>query len=211
MSSPPSTRNAGPGSRGAQSLMTTRHATDRRCYHSFPNVDADRSGQAAIELIVGLVAMLVLFAGLLQVSSLIKTHTDTMVQARTQAGEQAMLESPLLPVPRYIRDWVPGQDGQRHTPDDRWTPANADAFADTLVEQAVAEDMDWGLWQERDAKPNPVADMRSTVNQSAHFGLLRGHASSVTNLLPAIRHLVYNADTVEVSTEVWMTWTSGIY
>ena len=44
-----------------------------------------RDGQAIVEFIVGLVAVLVLFAGLLQVASLAKTHTDTMVEARRLA------------------------------------------------------------------------------------------------------------------------------
>lgn len=192
-------------------MNTIFSRTGARRQWRIPFRDGARGGQAAVELIVGLVAILVLFAGLLQVSSLVKAHTNTMVAARAEAGEQAMLAGPMLPLPRYVRDWETGDDGKRHTPDDTWTGGNAARFSDEVIARTVAADAEWRTWDDLDNKPNPVAGMRSTFNPSAHFGLVRGDAETRTDLVPAVRHLIYDAPHIELATEVWMTWTTGIY
>ena len=53
-------------------------------------VSKDRAGQAMIELIVGIVAILALFAGLLQLVEISAAHTDAMTEARSRVGLMAI-------------------------------------------------------------------------------------------------------------------------
>jgi len=165
-------------------------------------------GQAIVELMVGLVAVVVLVAGLLQVASLSSAHTETMVEARRQAGERAMLDSESVFTPDYIRDWHEGPDTRRYTRDDTFTTANAADFQSTIVDKAA----DAAGWTVIDTVPgNRLTRIHGSGMPQTQFGLVRGYDSKTVDLLPAIQSLVYAADSIEVETEVWMTWTKGIY
>jgi len=167
------------------------------------------SGQAMIELIVGLVAILALLAGLLQVASLTKTHTDTMVEARREAGELAMLDLELMMDPDYIRDWREGPDTKRYTRDDISTSADSVIFDDTIVEKASADSDGWEIL--REVPDNRLSRLHDNLDPVSCFGLVRGYDKKSVDLISAVQSLLYRADTIDVECEVWMTWTKGIY
>jgi len=176
--------------------------------------NSDRAGQAVVEFLVGLVAVLVLFAALLQMASLNKAHTDTMVEARRQAGELAMLQlGPGLEImsdPDYILNWQEGPDGKRHTRDDRFSSASPAAFNAVIVDLAAPNAEGWTII---DSVPdNRLTGLHNDPDPVAGFGLVRGHHSvSDVPLLPAVQSLLYRAESIDVESEVWLTWTKGIY
>lgn len=168
-----------------------------------------RHGQALIEVIVGLVVVLVLVAGLLQLASLTKTHTDVFVSAREEAGDAAMQEAPFSQFPSYIRDVTTGPDEKTYSSDDEFTIANSEIFNQSVVEMSASNSADWALLDS--VSDNPVSGLHDTQFPQNEFGLLYGEASETVPLIPAVRHLIYGADEIEVKSEVWMTWTRGIY
>ena len=189
--------------------MTPRqaHANPARRKHG-----PGRSGQAMVELLVGLVVLVVLFAGLLQVASLSKTHNETMVVARRKAGALAMLEPSggiFTLSPDYIRDWHEGSDQKRHTKDDVFTDADPVLFENTIVEKAAGTPYEWQILD--GAPTNGVVFLHGNINPESTFGLLKGHDSQNVLLLPGVRSLLYKADSIDVECDVWMTWTKGIY
>jgi len=168
-----------------------------------------KDGQALVEFIVVLVAVLALTAGLLQVASLSRVQTETMVDARREAGELAMLDVETLAVPEYIRDWEEGPDGARHTADDRFTTGDPGAFTRMIVDRAVAENDDWEII---DSLPDSdFQDMAGSGWPSAEFGLVRGYDARTVPLLPAVQSLLYRAAGIHIESEVWMTRTTGMY
>ncbi|NQT93610.1 MAG: hypothetical protein HQ559_12695 [Lentisphaerae bacterium] len=169
----------------------------------------NKKGQALIEFVVVLVAVLALTAGLLQVASLSRVQTETMVEARREAGELAMLDVDTLSAPEYIRDWEEGPDGARHTADDRFSPGDPAAFTRTVVDRAVAVNSDWEIIE---AMPDSdFQDLAGTAWPVAEFGLVRGYDSRTVPLLPAVQSLLYRATGINIESEVWMTRTTGMY
>ena len=174
---------------------------------------ADRSGQAMVEFIVGLVAVMALLAGLLQVASLGKAHTDSMVEARREAADLAMMDlgdgTVVLSDPDYIQEWNVGPDGRHHSRDDTWTEANAGEFNERIVDRAAADPEGWSILG--DVPNNPIGQLHGNWDAVAALGLVHGHDERPVPLLPAVRSLLYRADSVDVECDVWLTWTKGIY
>jgi len=167
------------------------------------------NGQAMIELIVGLVAVLVLFAGLLQVVSLTQARTETMVSARREAGTRAVAANANRMTPDYIRHIQVGPDRSRYSADDANTSANPAQLRNVIINRAASDPSGWTVidrvpnnaFSALHANPNPISD----------FGFLNGYDSRRVELIPTIRDLVYDADSITVESEVWMPWTRGMY
>ncbi|MFO7871807.1 MAG: hypothetical protein R6V03_10305 [Kiritimatiellia bacterium] len=173
----------------------------------------DCGGQAMVEMVAALIAILVLTAGLLQVIGLGKTHTDCMVQARSDAGRKAISsfagESLFYSDPDYIGGWEEGPDGKRHTRDDKPVRVAPAEFNSRIVERSVKNESEWKLIER--SPDDSLPGMRYSPNPSVHFGLVRGYSSEEVPLLPAVRHFLYRASSVEVESEVWMTKMGEIY
>jgi len=166
-------------------------------------------GQAIVEFIVGLVAVLVLFAGLLQVASLTKTHTDTMVSARRLAAEQAMMDVDAPTSPDYIAAWRIGADRKAYTRDDTFSPGDAGGFEDRIVDRAAQDLGGWGIVD--GITGNRVSDLHGSAAPGSLFGLVEGQDRRSVDLLPAVRDLIYAAPSIDVRCDVWMTRTKGLY
>jgi len=172
-------------------------------------LDAALSGQAMIEVMVGLVALIVLISGLLQVASLTRARTDAMATARDEAGGLAMLDSPVSDFPDYIYEIGVGDDERSYSYDDEVSHANAGLFESEIMDHTVSESGEWDVLEE---VPNTTFyDLHGNLTPAAAFGLVKGDASETVTLLPAVRSLLYRADEIDVECDVWMTWTRGIY
>ena len=175
-------------------------------------MDTRHAGQAMIELMAGLVVVLAVFAGLLQIASLTRTHTEANVEARREAGSLTMLDTldglPLT-MPDYMRDRFEGPDTRRHSRDDTFDNANPANF-DGLITQQTAPDQ--AGWDALNSVPgNAVSGLNGNPNPVAMFGLVRGQEEDQVELIPAVRSLLYHADSIDVEGKAWMTWTKGIY
>ena len=166
-------------------------------------------GQALVEFMVGLVAVLVLFAGLLQVASLSRIHTDTMAEARRLAAEQAMMDVDVPTSPDYIHDWRVGDDQEAYTRDDDFTTANPSDFDTRIVDRAGG---DTAGWDRINAAPGDrLPTLHGSSDPGSLFGLVEGTDSGTIALLPAVQHLIYAAPSIQVRCNVWMTRTKGLY
>jgi hypothetical protein len=175
---------------------------------------AGSGGQAMVEFLVGLVAVISLLAGLLQIVTLTRTHLDAMVAARAEAGGFAILDQNLLFDPDYIRDWDAGPDARRHTrDDDPDLSVRVGEFKGTIVNRAgrnpnVAP-RDWELIE---SLPDPrLGQMRDSDDPDTLFGLVKGHGGGRVALTNAVRHLLYRAEYIDVDADVWLTRTGGVY
>lgn len=174
-----------------------------------------RSGQAIVEVMVGMVVILVLISSILQIASMCRAHTDVMVEARADAAELCMFElepgMDLLSNADYIRDWHEGADERRLSRDDEHDTGDAAAFQMLVVDKTADDPSDWDIIN---ASPNNrITRLRSDPMVISSFGLVKGRAtdSAKLDMLPAFRHLVYKADSIEVEATTWMTLCKGIY
>jgi len=162
-----------------------------------------------IEIMVGLIALLVLIAGLLQVASLTKAQTDTMVEAREEAGRRSLSDTSLSAPPEYIQKIDAGADGRTYSYDDTKTRASGARFHDTITARTVSDQSQWDILEESENKS--FSELNNAGSPISTFGLLNGNASRTITLRPAVRSLIYRAEEIEIESDVWSTWTKGIY
>lgn len=169
----------------------------------------DCKGQALVELMVGLIVILVLVAGMLQVGSLTRASTEAMEAARRRVGERAFSEAYFSDLPTYIADIQPGPDGRRYTRDDEITTADASTFMATVVYRSASSAEGWRVLSE--IPGNPINRLRVSSSPVFEFGLIGTTERERVSILPAVRNLIYAADEIEVESRAWSTWTRGIY
>lgn len=165
-----------------------------------------RSGQALVEIIVALVGLLVVFTAVLTLARLGFARTNVMLHAREQAGQYAMAATPVSesPGPQFIQDWQEGPDDRRHSSDDQAQAADPTLAARILVDPAKPVDLETRL---------PDNEISALAGASLLQGFNLVHARATTNniqLMPAVRHLYYNTDSISIDGDVFMVWTSGI-
>ena len=162
-----------------------------------------------IEVIIGLVAVLALFAGLVQISSLAKAQNECLAEARRQAGASSLTGTMTSGTPDYIGHWNNGQDERPYTRDDRFDRASMAAFQAVITDKAVAAPADWPLL---DSMPhNYIARLRRSQWVTAEFGLVGVTERRTVPLLPAVQDLLYDKADITVECDVWTAWTKGIY
>lgn len=169
----------------------------------------NHSGQAIIELCVCLVAIVTVLVAMLQLATLTMMQTDTMTEARAKAADMAMSDTLISESPYYMETWDVAADGKRYTRDDDAVNAASGPFYGNFIEKSVSDATEWNVFSD---SPNIISTMHNSPAQpSTYFGLVKGDASQTTNLLSAFKNLIYSADSITVESEVWMTWTKGIY
>ncbi|MEI7436247.1 MAG: hypothetical protein WCL16_05525 [bacterium] len=167
--------------------------------HRHSDLGSPTSGQAILELVVGLVAMLVIIAGLLQIGGLNRLHTRAMIQARSEAAEH-MLSGATSTDAHYILDCTPGNDLRRYTRDDGFAPASSVNLQNHLLDYAQLELL-------QNARPNnPIVNLAANPD----FGLVHGQMTYTTNLFPIVRDLIYNANFIDVHADAFMTEIEGL-
>lgn len=162
-----------------------------------------------IEMIVGLIALVVLFAGLLQIASLALAQSRTLSHARRSAAIRAMSSPTLVATPDFISEIRPGADESMYSVDDERVATTPIPFRDTVVAPSAASSADWTIVDR--ARGNAVSAMHSAAIPTAEFGMVKGRASETVPVIDAIQHMVYDDTEIDIESEVWMPWLRGIY
>lgn len=157
---------------------------------------------------VALVVIVVLFAALLQIGSLSKVHLATMNDARGMAGMSAVSDTyqTITPSSSLIADWTEGDDDTRYSRDDSSIPGGTSALRQQILPVARPTELEARV-------PGNRFSMLSSVDPLAdQFEFVRGHAESRSViLLPVVRHLLYNADSVRLEADSVAVWQKGLY
>ena len=163
-----------------------------------------RSGQAIVEFVVGLIAIVVLFMGMLQLQRLAREHTRTLSQARAQAGQDALAGAYIArgAAPKFIRDWQAGRDQARYSQDDVAQLDNPGAMSVGIVQHARPDDL--AVY----APNNAVSAAAAAGGVLADFFFVHGrdHSPEIP-LYPIIRSIVYGTDAIQMQANAWLTWT----
>jgi hypothetical protein len=162
-----------------------------------------------VEFLIALVAVLVLAAGLLQLTALMLAQSRTMTKARKDAGIAAV--QPLVPLSsaKFIRDWEEGFDTVSYSADDRVVLSSAASQFENLFVEKASTAPGWayvGL-----SPSDRITPMRTILAPSSFFGLVDGHSEETVPLLPAVQSLLYRKSGIRVESKVWMTSCGGIY
>lgn len=170
---------------------------------------AQRNGQAMVEFIVALVSIVVLAAGLLQLTSLMLAQSRTMVEARGDAGEAAVQPAAALSDPEFIKDWENGYDMVPYTVDDEVIESAAESSFRNLFVERAAPSTGWDFVEQ--SPSDRISTMRTLLSPATQFGLVDGSAAETVALMPAVRSLLYDAESITLRSKVYMTFCGGLY
>jgi hypothetical protein len=166
-----------------------------------------KAGQAMIEMVVAMVAILLLIVGLLQLGLLSHAHTQSMLEARERADASALNPDyqHMFSNPPYLQDWNPGPDGARYSVDDQPVSGPAQDIPAYVSTHALPTPL--AAW----AGPNPVGDVHASAHVTDAMLFVEGESQSdPVPMYPLIRNLVVQNESIRMSHRVWMPWTRGL-
>ena len=163
-----------------------------------------KSGQALVEFVVSIVAVIVLVAGLVQIGLLTKVHTDVMQEAREKAGELVLSPMPMGMAPDYIGKWEDGPDGVNYSSDDEAAGGNLAGFQGMTIAGAQPRRLYDQVGDNEFYRL--IGDPLLVMN-----GFVKGSSTRTVELLPAMRSLLYGTDSTDVKCDVWMVNGGGLY
>ncbi len=167
-----------------------------------------KSGQAVIEFCIGIVAMLAVIGGIFQLGRMGRGRMDARVDATRIATARSMLGEDItgLYIPNYVREMYEGSDGRSYSVDDLAIGGNTEDVYDRVVRP-----MNPGAVRQY-APGSPIADMEDSMEMMMGMGLVAGTGMDLNiPVLPVVRRLFFNRNTVDIQVQVWMTRTGDIY
>lgn len=166
-----------------------------------------KSGQSIIEFCIGLVGILTVIAGVFQLGVLGMGRTEARVEAVRRASERSMMpERAGIYLPWFVLQMDAGPDGSTYSADDRRVLGGAGEAYDRLVGPMVPHQM------RRYSPRSEVAQMRDENDMLIAMGLVPGTGRRLgLPVLPVVRRLFFNRQTVDVEVRVWSTRTGDIH
>ncbi len=164
-----------------------------------------------IEFLFGMVGIAVLISMLVQIGIISYEHTTMVIDTRNEVADR--LASGGFPSydADYLSGWDAGADYRNYTQDDERNSGNAYGFLDGL--EAA---MDLSELQSRVESPFPNDQFLNLNNSTAGgvseaFGIFRetGRTDEI-EILPGIRRLVADIETLVIRHEIYMPWTGNI-
>jgi hypothetical protein len=166
-----------------------------------------RRGQALIEMTVALVAILAILAALLQIGLLSRVHLDTIGEARGNAAQYAISDTyqSMQPSADMIQSWSEGDDGRRYSRDDAVALGSGQFLRQSVIPVSRPAEL------QRLVPGNRFFSLQNNDPVAEEFEFVRGTAESrPVPLLPVVRHLLYNAETIRLEAQAVTVWTKGI-
>ncbi len=172
---------------------------------------AGSEGQAMVEFVVALVALLSVFAGIFAAAGILSADTDTMTEATSDAVSASMssgIASSFTPV----SDWTDGPDGLTGTKDDCMETGSFSGIRGEVAGH-TAPSGDWSAFDGVDGAGVGYSDLRDFHDgaSSSVFGFVRGTSSDTVDMLPAARAFLGLPESVHVENEAWMPVCGGLY
>ncbi len=165
-----------------------------------------RSGQAVVELVVAMLAILVIVGGLLQLVLLAHADTETMAEATAQASDAAASKGSFADTFSAIRDWEAGRDNLLLTPDDREVGGSL-AHPRNDIASRTAPAGDWSALDDA-----THTDIRSFAERgsTAAFGFVHARAERDVEVLPLSGPL-FGLHQATTGNDVWMVKVNDLY
>lgn len=166
-----------------------------------------RGGQALLEFVVALVAILVLVCGLLLIGRLTRVQLNALNEARADAARLAMAElhTRRVPGPQFLFDWDVGPDRARHSRDDIPRPGDPTAVRLMILVHAKPDELAVRV------PNNPISNLMNLYPLIDGYALVHGRAEPRSvPLLPVMRHLIYNAEAIDIGADAWLVWTQRL-
>lgn len=160
-----------------------------------------------IELMVMLVALLAVIAGMLQIAQLSRARSAAMQEARREAGRFALADDYQLelPDPQFLYGWQVGGDGRSHSADDQAVGASAGVIEAGVLGPARPDELAARV------PGNAVSDLHDIDPFVRGLDLVHGRElSDDIPLVPVVRSLLYDEESIRITADAWLTWAKGV-
>lgn len=168
---------------------------------------ASKSGQAIVEFCIGLIGMLTVIAGIVQLGRMGQGRMNARVEATAMASAASMSdEADIRPLRRYIYRMDAGADQRSYSVDDQAQTGDPDA----IYEQMLRPNQPNVL---RGYAPgNTLAGLSSSLDMRINTGLVQGTGvESNIPVMPIVRRLFFDQDSVTIDVRAWSVRTGGLY
>jgi hypothetical protein len=178
-------------------------------FQSIGDTSRDRSGQAAIELVLGILMIIILFAGGLQYLTVANVQRQMVTSLRGEAGAQAQMAGVAVELADYLLTWDNGADDTAYTADDR--PIRGIPFMlASIAERTVRDDGEWGYVSGL-PNPTPIFGLHENPMPMLELSLVKAEDSEDVPVDEAVQNLIYGRDHVRVKHTVWMPAMGGLF
>ena len=165
-----------------------------------------RTGQAIVELVITLVAVLVILGGLLQLLILAHADTDTMAEATASAADSASTAGAFAESFSPVRDWRPGRDQRILTRDDEEVKGTVAGFRFDIASRTFPAGDSSALG---DAKSTDIRSF-SELGATASFGFVHARAERDVEVLP-LSTTLFGLRRAQTGNDVWMVKVNDIW
>ena len=175
-----------------------------------PHNPNPRTGQAMIELMLGIILIMLLLTGTMQFLAIAMAHAAIDGDIRGQAGYRAMQPLSHEDAPRCIRDWSPGPDGQRFTADDVASLGRVDTLIQ-ITDHSTPDPATWRIFDQL-SNPSSLATMHTTpVAAQTSLGFVHQQVTTLVPVSQAAQQLYYNRPYVTVQEDCWIPIMNTLY
>ena len=167
--------------------------------------DRARRGAAMLEFVIALVPILLVVAGLLQIGTLSDRWVRTYNEARGEAAALALSDTFASTSVPLVSSVEAGDDGSSYSADDERQLGATTFLREGILPFARPEAL-FAL-----VPANPVSAAALSDPLADRLRLVRGSArSDPVPLLPVVRHLLYQADSIRIENDATLTWAKGL-
>lgn len=159
-----------------------------------------------VEFCIGLIAMLTVIAGIFQLGRLGLARTRARVEATRFATARGMLPATSLSVPRYIHRLSASGDERTYSEDDTAIGGDAREAYDRLLAPNQPDRL--RLY----ASGNELAEIDDAFEMMLGMGLVQGIGTELNiPVMPIVRRLFFDEDSVDIQVNVWSVRTGDLY
>lgn len=173
-----------------------------------------QSGQAMIEVMIGIILILIVVVGAVQFLIVSDTHSGIDGSIRGKTGFLAMSPFTLADSPSYFQTWDPGGDGQRFTADDKPLPAGGlppntiAAIANYSVRDQTPTD--WNTFGNL-AHPSSLDALHAVPVPLVDLDFVTTHQAIAVPIEDIAQQLFYGNAFATVQEDVWLPIMKGLY
>ena len=163
-----------------------------------------KDGQAIMEFLIALVALIILFAAVVQIAIYDSVHTNAMSKARSQAGASSL--NPVIgdKQPNYISRWTEGPDKVNYSVDDGMVKGQINDFKQGILSNASPDTLRVKVGR------NAISSLQDDPNRLLS-DFARGHDTETMDVMPILQYALGAPEEIAITCEVWMVTSGRIY
>ncbi len=171
------------------------------------DTNTPKAGQAIVEFMVAILAVLAVITGIIFIGRLQLAHTQTMIEARYEVAESVLMPQAMLSYDAtWLQGWNYGADERPYTADD--TPIYSFSAQDVALNIANNSMLD----RLPETPENRISSFIQDSSLPNLLPMVKGDRHIAVNFsyIPFLREFFGFSQSIDVRTKIYMTWSGGL-